>query len=152
MISLGKNVSQVTKDIVELCKDNDIIQKLSAGKIFASFVDPEVIRNYVNQTDRIVYLDTPIVLYLLCFYYQDVNYSNPYYQAAKNLIEFYEKYNNLTFLLYKSYLPEISFHFKEALLLIPYDENGFIDDLGGTNNVFYNFYLIVVIVMSIIDS
>lgn len=138
----NENIARhLLRDLIEISQNNDIIQKLSAGKMFASFVDPETIRQYLNQTERLVFLDTPVILYSLCLYSNEISHVNYYYNSVKDLFNLRNENKNLRFLFHKNYLKEVSFHFKEALLITDFDNEDLISDLGGSNNVFYNFYL-----------
>lgn len=130
----------LSKRLITVCKENDILQQLSAGKLFTSFQDPDVIKNYSNQKDRLIFIDTQIVLYLLCVSYKTCDYPNPYYQSVKECLELKDRHQDLNYNFYFPYLYEVGYHLKEALLLIPYDKLGFVHELGGSNNVFLTFY------------
>ncbi|MGE7777763.1 hypothetical protein ACQKLP_23815 [Chitinophaga sp. NPDC101104] len=129
------------KRLLETCRENDILQRLSAGKLFSSFTNPDIIRNYVNQAERIVFVDTQIALYALCYYFEQSDYPNPFYQSVKDLLTIKIKQNGISLQFYHNYVNEVAYHLKEALLLIPYEESGLLDGLGGSNNVFFNYYL-----------
>jgi hypothetical protein len=139
-ISNDNKARYLIKELISISNKNDIIQKLSAGKIFTSFADPEVIRNYVNQTERLVFLDTAVILYLLCYYSYDIKYNNYYYNSVKDLLRLTTLNKSFSLKVNNNYLSEITYHIREALLLIDFDKIGIISDLGGTDNVFYNFY------------
>lgn len=140
-ISNDSKAKKIVKELIEICKDNDIIQKLSAGKIFTSFVNPDVIRNYINQSERLVFFDTPVILYTLCLYSYEVNSKNYYYNSVKDLFKIKEQNKSLKYKVYRDYIPEVSYHLREALLLVDFDKADLMQELGGSNNVFYNFYL-----------
>lgn len=130
----------LAKKLLEICKNNDILQRLSAGKLFTSFSDPDVVRNYINQTERVIFLDTQIVLYALCIYFERTNYQNHFYQAVSDLLNLNDKHSGIKFKVYNRYLNEVGYHLKEALLLVPFEEYGLLEGLGGTNNVFFSYY------------
>lgn len=140
-ITTENKAKYVLRELIETSRNNDIIQKLSAGKMFTSFADPEIIRQYLNQTERLVFLDTPVILYSLCLYSDEIDHVNYYYNSVKDLFHLRNENKNLQFLFHKNYLAEVSFHFKEALLISDFDNDDLIRDLGGSNNVFYNFYI-----------
>ncbi len=139
-IANNNKVGYLTKDLIEVCRNNDILQKLSAGKMFTSFIDPDSIRNYLNQSERLVFLDTPIILYCLCLYANDVKHESYFYNSVKDLLNLRKENKNLKYLFYKNYLSEVAFHIKEALMIADFDNLELVESLGGSNNVFYNFY------------
>lgn len=140
-ITTDKNVTrQIIREIFNICTQNDILQKLSAGKMYSKFINSDLLDAYIRQQERFVYLDTQIALYAICLYFQDSKYPNLNFVTVKDLITTSTSNNQISLKISHLYLFEISYHFKEALLLLPYDENGLLDELGGTSNVFYNYF------------
>lgn len=128
------------KKILSVCKENDILQKLSAGKLFTSLSNPDVIRDYTRQTERLTFIDSHIAFYALCYYYEDTDYDNYSYKAVKDLLSLDDKFEGINFKIASFYLSEIAFHLKDAIYLIPYEEYGLLNDFGNSTNVFYNYY------------
>jgi hypothetical protein len=135
-----EKIRLLTKNLLNICKENDILQRLSAGKLFASFSDPDIIRNYIRQTDRIVFCDTRIALYALCIYYEEIDHTDNFYESVKDFLNLRKRYGGFHYKIYHRYINEISFHIKEALQLIPYEENDLFLEFGGTGNIFFNYY------------
>jgi len=138
-ISPDKDTSnKMFKDLLELSVDSDFLLRMSASKAFANLTNPEKYEQYINQQERIVYLDTQIILYALCLNYVDkANYQNYLYETTEELIELAKKNNNIRLKVSKQYLQEVAYQLKLALLLIPFE------NVGGkrlSSNVFYQFY------------
>mgnify|MGYP001163210263 FL=1 len=63
--SLGKtqeDSEKFFKELVEVCKANDVIIRLSIGKVFSKISNPDLFDNYIRQESRVAYLDTQILL------------------------------------------------------------------------------------------
>lgn len=136
----GSCIEDILKDIFEVCKTNDFLVRISAGKVFSKISNPEQFSNYVANTNRTIYLDTQIVLFMLCINDEYPAYDNVYYRIAKNLCELSQNNNGITLILADHYLGEIVSHIKQALLLIPFTEITEFQKYKLSNNVFYSYY------------
>lgn len=138
-ISPDKDTSnRLFRDLLELSVDSDFLLRMSASRAFANLTNPEKYEQYINQQERIVYLDTQIILYALCLnYVEKANYGNYLYETTEELIELTKKNRNIKLKTSRLYLQEVAYQLKLALLLIPFE------DVGGkrlSSNVFYQFY------------
>lgn len=140
-ISPDENTAEeLFKAILEVCKTNDFLIRLSAGKVFSKISNPDQFSNYISNIERNVYLDTQIVLYALCINYDFPKYDNVYYRIARNLVEISSNKKGVKLLLSNHYLGEITTHLKQALLLIPFTEIEELKYRKISNNVFYSYY------------
>ncbi|MFY7787539.1 MAG: hypothetical protein ACOVQA_06660 [Thermoflexibacteraceae bacterium] len=134
----------LSNELLELCQKNDFVQRICAGEVFAKFTQPDKLQQYVNEQEKVVYLDTQIVLYILCVAYSKTKAisNNPYYNSAVDFIEYLKKDTSAKVFVHRNYIEEAANHVKEAFALIFYtkiaDFN--IKDLGGSANIFFNFY------------
>lgn len=134
----------LSNELLELCQKNDFVQRICAGEVFAKFTQPDKLQQYVNGQEKIIYLDTQIVLYILCVAYstKKIISDNPYYNSAVDFIEYLKKDTSAKVFVHRNYIDEVANHVKEAFALIFYtkivDFN--IKDLGGSANIFFNFY------------
>jgi hypothetical protein len=133
--SLANNLC---KDLIELSKDSDFLLRMCASKAFANLTNPDRFEQYIHQQERVVYLDTQIILFVLCLnYVPNASYNNIYYQTAEELIQLTQKNRNIKLKVSRLYLQEVAYQLKLALLLIPFEE---IDKGKLSSNVFYQFY------------
>lgn len=136
----NNNLNDLILDILVVCESNDFLHKLSAGIVFSKISTPEQLINYSRNTNRIVFLDAQVLLYILCIWHTtDKDYDNIYYKLTKDLLDYSQKNTNIKLLVSNRYLNEVSYQLKEALLLIPFEDLGLFE-LKGSNNVFYEFY------------
>lgn len=130
--------NKLFRDLLELSVDSDFLLRMSASKAFANLTNPEKYEQYINQQERVVYLDTQIILYALCLNYVDkANYQNYLYETTEELIELAKKNTNIRLKVSRPYLQEVAYQLKLALLLIPFE------NVGGkrlSSNIFYQFY------------
>lgn len=131
---------KLVAELVNICDENKFIQKNCAGKVFSSTVDIDVLQSYANSKKRI-FVDTTLALHMLCYYnYEATDYNNYYYILSCSLHDFCKK-NKLRLYLTEPYFKEVVHHVLEAMNLRAYMQIPGIEKLGGSKNVFYNFYL-----------
>ena len=143
-LSTGSSQDKIrllVKNLLLICKDNDILQRLSAAKLFSSFSNPDVVRNYISQTGRLIFCDTRIAMFALCIYYDEIDHTNKEYEAVKDFLRLRSKYSGFEYKIYYRYIDEVAYQIKDALLLIPFEDSNLFSDLGGSSNLFFNYYL-----------
>jgi hypothetical protein len=142
IVPKGKNPETLLKELIVKSSENDFINKITAGQVFARVSNLPEIQEYLNQQVRVIYLDTNVLLYVMCYYYEDdPEYSNVYYQTIRELLKYQDTHSNIYLKTTSCYVSEVSYHLKEALQLIPFDEMGLFSKIGNSNNVFYKFYI-----------
>lgn len=125
-------------DLVELSRDSDFLMRMCASRAFANLTNPERFEQYIHQQERIIYLDTQIVLYILCLNYAErPDYRSIYYQTAEELIDLVKRNKNIKLKVSRLYLQEVAYQLKLALLLIPFED---IATGNISSNVFFQFY------------
>ena len=130
---------KLVKELVSICDENKYIQKNCAGRVFSSTVDIDILQSYANNKKR-VFVDTTLALHMLCYYnYEETGYNNYYYILSCSLHDFCRK-NDIKLYLIEPYFKEVVHHVIEAINLKPYMQIPRIEKLGGSKNVFYNFY------------
>lgn len=132
---------QLLTKILQICDENKYLQRLCASTIFSEKVDIDNIQDKNN--DKQIYIDTTIALNLLCYYYDtDMEYNNYYYKLSRSLYD-YCRENNIQLIITEIYLREVSSHIREAFNLIPFTQIPEFTKLGGSRNIFYNFYYLL---------
>lgn len=126
-------------EMLKICDENKYIQRNCAGKVFSSTIDIDTLKNYADNRKR-VFVDTTLPLHMLCFFNHPVkDVKNYYYVLSCSMIEFCKK-RNIQLYMTRTYFKEVVYHVREAINLIPYSQIPGIEQLGGSKNVFYNFY------------
>lgn len=133
----GKSLSI---DLFNFCDENKFLQKLCASKVFSEKTNLNRLENYI-QTQKRLFIDTTIALYLLCFYFKPKStYTNYYYKIATDLFNMCRN-NNIKLYITDNYLKEVQTHVREAINLCPFTNLPNFDKLGEPRNIFYKFYI-----------
>ncbi len=132
----------LAKELIEGCSKNNIINKSSISKMFVGLFEDDKLDDYLQTTERIVYLDTQILLQLLCVNHEDgKDYPDYLYRHTAELISCCKNSSipvNLT--TTSGYVDEVVHHVIDAVHLDRFLSLSYIQDLGQSKNVFCNFY------------
>lgn len=131
---------ELFKELLCISRDNDVIVRVSAGKAFRRISNPDLFNEYVRKADRKVWIDTQILLYLLCHNDDYAKYDHPSYKTAMTLFRLPLSNGNLHFKVAHFYLSELTSHLRQALLLISIVDLPFARKRNMSNNVFYRHY------------
>jgi len=131
--------NEIFFSLLRLCEENDFLHRLSVSKVISGYINSNQLQNYLRLQERVVYMDTQIILYVLCIYYKEVREYNVYYNITKDLLKYSELNPNVSLHVSIHYVYEAAYHFKEALLLIPFEELNFYGP-RNSHNVFFQYY------------
>lgn len=136
------NDDRITKnlivDLLKLCEQSDFVIRLSASKVLGKLTNPEYFQNYIRKQERIVYIDTQLILHALCIgYINKTGYENIYYQIIDELLDYSKEHPNIELRFSRLYLSEVAYQLKLAILLVPFED---VAPSNFSNNVFYLFY------------
>lgn len=138
-----KQYIQFIEDVLRLTSENNFLAKLSAGKLFKELMDNPEFSSYARRTNKEVFIDTPVLIYLLLVMKEpDYDYNDYKFKIAKELLDLINSNNDSA--IYNTtqlYVTELAGHFKNAIKLIPIEEQGIFNSLGGSSNEILNLYL-----------
>lgn len=135
-----KNIVNSIISLFQICKSNDILIRLGIGKLYSRISNPDAFEQYARAPKRKVYVDTQLILYGICVNMDLEPSENKRFISMKNLLETISSKDNIEVILSKHYLSEISYHLKQALLLIPFADRYDIYKKEISSNVFYRYY------------
>lgn len=127
-------------ELLSINLDNDILVRISAGKAFRKISDPGQFTEYVRRADRNVWIDTQILLYLLCHNDDYSAYNIPYFKTAMALFSQSRINDNFHYKVSQFYLNEIIYQLRQALLLIAVVDQPFAKGKKLSQNVFFRHY------------
>ena len=130
----------IFKELIDACRNNDIIIRISIGKVFSKISNPDQFGNYVRSLPHDVYLDTQIILYIMCINADYLACDNVFYRVAKNIIDLSRRNKNFVLKVSDHYLSEVVYQLKQALFLIQFTEINGMPDVPISTNVFYKYY------------
>lgn len=135
-----ESVDVLYSSLINIHRYNDVVVRLTLGKKYSeiSINNNNIIPGY--NTERIVFLDTQILLYLLCYSTDFPEYKdNSFFRVAKNLMGL-RKDNNVILKTSNLYVDEVVNHVRRALQLIPFTEIPKLNTYKLSTNVFYSYY------------
>lgn len=131
-------------EIKQLCEENTYLNRISASESFLSLYKSDRLEQYVKQSQKNIFIDTPVFVYLLCSTFQIDNnrdWNDQLYRSVKSLYEL--RTNNLKkvhLFIMQDYIGEVAGELKKAWQIAQLEDVSFFSDLGTTRNTFYNYY------------
>lgn len=135
-----KNLTSSIISLLQICKSNDILVRLGMSKLYSKISNPDAFEQYANSPNRKVYVDTQLVLYGICVNMDFGSSDNKRFVSMKHLLNTMYSRDNIQLILSRHYLSEVSYHLKQALLLIPFADRYDIYKKEISSNVFYRYY------------
>lgn len=142
-----ENVPPFVKELKEICSMFSYINKRAATSSFLHLYGSKSLNTYISDKTRIVFLDTPVIVYMLCYLtslHENAieDWDDPYYIAAKSLYKIKDNVKDkVKFCALRGYVEEAAGELKKAFMIDKIYKacsgNMFI---GGTSNTFYNYY------------
>ena len=134
--------NDITRQLLVVCSKNEFLNKTSISKMFTNLFKLDKLDVYLNSSKRKVYLDTQILLQVICYNYDDIDCDDSLYNSIKH---FFETIKNSTVPISlhttMGYVEEVAWHVYNSLRLERFLNLEFIMDLGQSKNIFFNFFL-----------
>jgi hypothetical protein len=134
--------NEISRQLLVICSKNEFLNKTSVSKMFINLFKSDKLDTYLSRAERKVYLDTQILLQIICCNYDSIEYEDQLYKAIKyfnNTVETSSVPISLQTTI--GYVEEVAWHILNGIKLERFLELDFIKDLGPSKNVFFNFYL-----------
>ncbi|MBA7540638.1 hypothetical protein ES705_32937 [subsurface metagenome] len=138
----NEQANDIARQLLVVCNKNEFLNKISISKMFTNLFKSDKLDTYLNTSKRKVYLDTQILLQIICYNFEDIDYDDQMYNAIKLFNETIEK-SSIPIKLHTTidYVEEVAHHIFNGLKLERFLELSYIKDLGPSKNVFFNFFL-----------
>lgn len=148
MQSKGKTIDEgrkITRELLNIVGESEYLNKTSLTGMLTGMFNSGQLEEYMSKQQRIVYLDTQILLNVLCLLHREVDYRDMLYDATVMLWKQLRESRDYV-LLYTTngYVEEVANHLCEAYSLSRFLALPYIRDLGPSKNVFFNFYLYLI--------
>lgn len=134
---------EVYRDIIEECNRNDIVYRLCIGAVISSLTDANEDIFAIQQMTRYIFLDTQIVLAMLCMSYRDFGHADiPTFRQANSILKIArskDQYLKLVFC--QVYQPEVLGHIRQAIGLSCWGDLPIFDTGQFSQNVFYQHFI-----------
>jgi hypothetical protein len=139
-----KRAGELANKLLKICGESEFLTKYSTVHLFNNLFSSNKLEKYLDSKQQKIFIDTQILLRLLCVIYPKKGYSfkdsalnsvNLFYNTSKRL-------NDQLFLLTsQDYILEVAIHIANAVKLKRFMDLPFLQKMGTTKNVFYNAYL-----------
>lgn len=134
--------NDIGRNLLVACKKNDFLNKASISRMFTNLFRSDKLEYYLSQTERKVYLDTQILLQCICNTYSDENIEDQLYNSIRIFLDSIKNAKiQISLNTTTDYVSEVAAHIQNALKLEDFLSLDYIQDLGKSKNVIFNYYL-----------
>lgn len=134
-------LNEVFESLMRICTMNEVLVNIALGKNFIRMSIPDAFVNELKEWDKLVYLDTQLLLYVLCKYDDFIPFkTSPSFQIVKGLLDAASQNPHIHLVTINEYVSEIAYHMQRALQLVPFDDIYHDCRIQLSNNVFYSYY------------
>lgn len=135
-------VITVVKDILLSVSDNVYLNKIAVTTMFTNLFKSNSFEEYFSVFKKNIYLDTQVLLQVICWSFKNTDYDDMQYGAVKYLMQqVTSQKDKVCLLTTREYVEEAVYHLWEAYQLQRLLQIPAITELGPSKNVFFNFYL-----------
>lgn len=133
---------EIAQKLIDVSNKNTSINKSSISKMFINLFQDDKLEDYLNRAERTLYLDTQILLQIICTSYKGISNPDILYNIVKDFSVAIDN-SNVPISLHTTdgYIEEVVAHLRNALKLEQFLDLPYIKSLGRSKNVFFNFYL-----------
>lgn len=131
----------LANELIKASNTNPLINKSSVSTMFINLFRDDKLDEYLNTSERILFLDTQILLQLICVTFKDFDNPDQLYTTVKTFKDSIKR-SDIPISLYTTtgYIDEVVAHLHNALKLERFLSLSYIKSLGPSKNVFFNFY------------
>lgn len=138
----SSQIEDLAANLITACNANPLINKSSISSMFVNLFQSDKLDDYLNNEKRILYLDTQILLQIICITYKEFDNHDMLYSMARSFYKTVSSSSDVPISLHTTtgYVDEVVRHLYNALKLERFLSLPYIKALGPSKNVFFNFY------------
>lgn len=135
------NANEVVQGIISATINNEYFAKLSTTQLFTNLFKLDELEEYLSLIPKNIYLDTQILLQIICYLFEDVEYPDFQYQSARTLFKHINN-SKCKISLHTSYdyVEEVCVHLWDGFAVSEIEKHIDFSDFGKSNNIFYCFF------------
>lgn len=141
----GKTITEarkITRELLAIVGESEYLNKTSLTGMLTGMFNSGQLEEYMSKQQRIVFLDTQILLNIICLLHRNVDNRDMLYDSTVMLWkQLKESRDYVKLYTTNGYVEEVANHLCEAYSLSRFLALPYIRDLGTSKNVFFNFYL-----------
>lgn len=133
--------TQLANELIRASNANPLVNKTSISTMFINLFRDDKLDEYLSTSKRKLFLDTQILLQLICVSYKNFENSDQLYTNVRAFTDSIKR-SDIPISLYTTtgYIDEVVTHLYNALKLERFLSLSYIKSLGPSKNVFFNFY------------
>lgn len=134
-------IENLATDLITACNANPLINKSSISSMFVNLFQSDKLDDYINNEKRVLYLDTQILLQIICITYKEFDNHDMLYSMARSFYKTVSSSSDVPISLHTTtgYVDEVVRHLWNALKLERFLSLPYIKALGPSKNVFLIF-------------
>lgn len=151
-LSSSVDANTLVKDILFKVSDNVYLNKIAITTMFTNLFRSNSLDAYFSMFKKNIYLDTQVLLQVICWSFKNVDYDDIQYGAVNFFMQQVKSQKDKVCLLTtKEYVEEAVYHLWEAYRLQRLLDIPTIKDLGPSKNVFliFTYFYLKMIIMKI---
>ena len=139
------DINNIVTQILKIAATEPYFAKLSTTRLFTNLFKKNELDEYLASIPKNIYLDTQILLQIICCLFEDCDYQDFQYQSVKSMLKHIQK-SICQIYIYTSldYVEEVCAHLWDAYAVAEIEEHLDFNEFGKSNNIFYKFYLFLI--------
>ena len=134
--------SEVASRLLEICSNNNFINKVSVSKMFLTLFKSQKLEAYLSENPRDVYFDTQVLLRIICSKSTIEEFDNNSYNDISTMFKSIESSSaQINMYTTDGYVSETAGHIIEAIKLERFLDLPYIKSMGRSQNVIFNLFL-----------
>ncbi len=134
--------SEVASRLLEICSNNNFINKVSVSKMFLTLFKSQKLEAYLSENPRDVYFDTQVLLRIICSKSTIEEFDNNSYNDISTMFKSIESSSaQINMYTTDGYVSETAGHIIEAIKLERFLDLSYIKSMGRSQNVIFNLFL-----------
>jgi hypothetical protein len=138
----NKTANDIGRELLVICSKNEYLSKSGSSKLLTNLYKSNKLESYLSKSNKLLFLDTQILLQLICREYSSEEINDPLFNAVDVMFSSIDSTSiPIQCCTTIDYVGEVAGHLKEAYDLQRFLELDYIVSLGPSKNVFFNYYL-----------
>ena len=134
--------SEVASRLLEICSNNNFINKVSVSKMFLTLFKSQKLEAYLSENPRDVYFDTQVLLRIICSKSTIEEFDNNSYNDISTMFKSIESSSaQINMYTTDGYVSETAGHIIEAIKLERFLDLPYIKSMGRSQNGIFNLFL-----------
>lgn len=138
---LSADSDTIINELLSITVGNEYFAKLATTQLFSNLFKQNELEEYLSLIPKNVYLDTQILLQIICCLFEDSDYSDFQYISAKTMLRNISNSRcRITLYTLQDYIEEVCVHLWDGFAVSEIERYLDFSDFGKSNNIFYCYF------------